>query len=211
MGSWRAARSRITGGSSSRTMRRRGSGSAFLFPGLGVAGAKRKVLNDSKPRCGRRGPGTRVEPVQRCANFGSNSFEAGGNRRHIRKCFWLRWHDAMGRELAPQWPGNLGRQLKTALYQPARLAQEPDRFVARRAIESDPTVPGFLAGIGSCDAVTPQGSTAGCGKAARRGARKVTAPQSRSHGPIGQLSGPNVGCRNGGPLRWSGRRPRIWK
>jgi group II intron reverse transcriptase/maturase len=35
-------------------------------------------------------------------------------RRHIRKCFWLRWHNAAGRENALRRLGLRGRQLKVA-------------------------------------------------------------------------------------------------
>jgi RNA-directed DNA polymerase len=35
-------------------------------------------------------------------------------RRHIRKCFWLRWHNAAGRENALRRLGLRGRQLKAA-------------------------------------------------------------------------------------------------
>jgi len=38
----------------------------------------------------------------------------GWIRRHIRKCFWLRWHDAAGREHALQRLGIVGRRLKAA-------------------------------------------------------------------------------------------------
>ena len=38
----------------------------------------------------------------------------GWIRRHIRKCFWLRWHDATGRENALRRLGILGRRLKAA-------------------------------------------------------------------------------------------------
>jgi RNA-directed DNA polymerase len=39
----------------------------------------------------------------------------GWMRRHIRKCFWLRWHDAAGRENALRRLGIVGRRLKAAL------------------------------------------------------------------------------------------------
>ena len=39
----------------------------------------------------------------------------GWIRRHIRKCFWLRWHDGAGRENALRRLGIAGRQLKAAL------------------------------------------------------------------------------------------------
>ena len=38
----------------------------------------------------------------------------GWIRRHIRKCFWLRWHDAQGRENALRRLGIVGKRLKTA-------------------------------------------------------------------------------------------------
>jgi group II intron reverse transcriptase/maturase len=38
----------------------------------------------------------------------------GWIRRHIRKCFWLRWHNAVGREHALQRLGLRGRMLKAA-------------------------------------------------------------------------------------------------
>jgi len=38
----------------------------------------------------------------------------GWIRRHIRKCFWLRWHDATGRENALRRLGIVGRRLKAA-------------------------------------------------------------------------------------------------
>lgn len=38
----------------------------------------------------------------------------GWIRRHIRKCFWLRWHSATGRESALQRLGLQGRMLKVA-------------------------------------------------------------------------------------------------
>jgi len=38
----------------------------------------------------------------------------GWIRRHIRKCFWLRWHDAAGRENALRRLGIVGRRLKAA-------------------------------------------------------------------------------------------------
>jgi RNA-directed DNA polymerase len=38
----------------------------------------------------------------------------GWIRRHIRKCFWLRWHDAKGRENALRRLGIVGRRLKAA-------------------------------------------------------------------------------------------------
>lgn len=38
----------------------------------------------------------------------------GWVRRHIRKCFWLRWHGAAGRERALRRLGLRGRMLKTA-------------------------------------------------------------------------------------------------
>ena len=38
----------------------------------------------------------------------------GWIRRHIRKCFWLRWHSATGRERALQRLGLQGRMLKVA-------------------------------------------------------------------------------------------------
>jgi RNA-directed DNA polymerase len=39
----------------------------------------------------------------------------GWIRRHIRKCFWLRWHNAAGRENALRRLGIAGRRLKAAL------------------------------------------------------------------------------------------------
>ena len=39
---------------------------------------------------------------------------AGWIRRHIRKCFWLRWHSAAGRERALRRLGLRGRMLKAA-------------------------------------------------------------------------------------------------
>jgi group II intron reverse transcriptase/maturase len=39
----------------------------------------------------------------------------GWIRRHIRKCFWLRWHSAIGRERALRRLGLRGRMLKIAL------------------------------------------------------------------------------------------------
>ncbi len=39
----------------------------------------------------------------------------GWIRRHIRKCFWLRWHDAAGRENALRRLGIVGRRWKAAL------------------------------------------------------------------------------------------------
>jgi RNA-directed DNA polymerase len=38
----------------------------------------------------------------------------GWIRRHIRKCFWLRWHSAVGRERALRRLGLQGRMLKVA-------------------------------------------------------------------------------------------------
>ncbi|MGD1098467.1 MAG: group II intron maturase-specific domain-containing protein [Bryobacteraceae bacterium] len=38
----------------------------------------------------------------------------GWIRRHIRKCFWLRWHDARGREHALRRLGMVGRWLHAA-------------------------------------------------------------------------------------------------
>ena len=38
----------------------------------------------------------------------------GWIRRHIRTCFWLRWHNAAGRENALRKPGLRGRMLKAA-------------------------------------------------------------------------------------------------
>jgi len=38
----------------------------------------------------------------------------GWIRRHMRKCFWLRWHDAAGRENALRRLGIVGRRLKAA-------------------------------------------------------------------------------------------------
>ena len=39
----------------------------------------------------------------------------GWIRRHIRKCFWLRWHSPEGREKALRRLGITGRMLKVAL------------------------------------------------------------------------------------------------
>ena len=39
----------------------------------------------------------------------------GWIRRHIRKCFWIRWHDAKGRENALRRLGIMGQRLKAAL------------------------------------------------------------------------------------------------
>jgi RNA-directed DNA polymerase len=39
----------------------------------------------------------------------------GWIRRHIRKHFWLRWHDAVGRERKLRGLGQSGRLLKVAL------------------------------------------------------------------------------------------------
>jgi hypothetical protein len=88
----------------------------------------------------------------------------GWIRRHTRKCFWLRWHDAAGREHALRRLGMVGRRLKAAFNRPRRLAYEPDRLVAERAFEPDPATPRFLRTIRSCGTLTPLGSTAGCGK-----------------------------------------------
>jgi RNA-directed DNA polymerase len=38
----------------------------------------------------------------------------GWIRRHIRKCFWIRWHSAAGRERALRRFGLRGRMLKAA-------------------------------------------------------------------------------------------------
>jgi hypothetical protein len=64
----------------------------------------------------------------------------GWMRRHIRKCFWLRWHDAAGRENALRRLGTVGRRLKAAftsrgawhMSRTGSLQSAPSNSVLRR-------------------------------------------------------------------------------
>jgi len=82
-------------------------------------------------------------------------------RRHIRKCFWLRWHDATGRRKMLYRLGVRGEALKTASSGRGawRIAKSPalHRALSNRTLRRY----GFL--LPSELAVrTPLGSTAGC-------------------------------------------------
>jgi RNA-directed DNA polymerase len=82
-------------------------------------------------------------------------------RRHIRKCFWLRWHDAAGRRKMLYRLGVRGETLKTASSGRGawRIAKSPalHRALSNRTLSRY----GFL--LPSELAVsTPLGSTAGC-------------------------------------------------
>ena len=46
----------------------------------------------------------------------------GWIRRHIRKCFWHRWHSAVGRERALRRLGLRGRMLKSRIQFAGRVA-----------------------------------------------------------------------------------------
>jgi RNA-directed DNA polymerase len=82
-------------------------------------------------------------------------------KRHIRKCFWLRWHDAAGRQKMLYRLGVRGETLKTASSGRGawRIAKSPalHRALSNRTLSRY----GFL--LPSELAVsTPLGSTAGC-------------------------------------------------
>ena len=90
------------------------------------------MSSDSKRKYGRCGGATRVGAAQSCETTGRLTRAAGWGyfrlaevrrpifrlegwiRRHIRKCFWIRWHSAAGRERALRRLGLRGRMLKAA-------------------------------------------------------------------------------------------------
>ena len=115
----------------------------------------------------------------RLAENGSPIFGLEGwIRRHIRKCFWLRWHSRKGGSGAARL-GLRGRMLKVAHRAPGRVASGQDRQSAKGAVERRPSPLWLSDAIGSCGDVRPLASTAGCGKPHVRWCGRVTGRNPR--------------------------------
>ncbi len=108
----------------------------------------------------------------------------GWIRRHIRKCFWLRWHDATGRENALRRLGVHPRLLKTVHTNRGACVHGADLDSECRSENADATTVWVSHAIGSCGDEKPLSSTAGCGKPHVRWCGRVTGPQSPSLDPI---------------------------
>ena len=157
----------------------------------------RRAWSDSKRRCGRSGGVARVERVTNCGTTGDSYIRGwwgyyrlaenrqpidqleGWIRRHIRKCFWLRWHGPEGRERRLRRLGLRGQMLKVAEQFTGSLASGPDRESAKGALERSPTAIRLSHAIGPSGIVTPLGSTAGCGKPHVRWCGRVTGRNPR--------------------------------
>ena len=111
----------------------------------------------------------------------------GWIRRHIRKCFWLRWHDVRGRCRALRRLGVPERMLR---YVPTRRGAW---FVAARRDDAQGPVETQFAALWICDAIGSRGQQV---------SRRVQAPdtENRTSGGVGGCGPGNPISRNSGSV-----------
>ena len=88
----------------------------------------------------------------------------GWIRRHMRKCFWERWHSAAGRLRHLKRLGADGRLLKVGLQQQRRMVHRPKRSPAPSAEQSIAATLRIPYAIRPCGPIRLLRSTAVCGK-----------------------------------------------
>ncbi len=119
---------------------------------------------------------TRVAPATNCETTGTGTYEAGGDttdwpkretpssglegwiRRHIRKCFWLRWHQLAGRLRRLRQLGVRGADGSGDRVRQPRCLVHGQHPAAEQRAEATRAAPSWLShAIRSCGCIKPAG------------------------------------------------------